>query len=494
MKKAVYTTAAALLACVTLFAACGESGSSAPSAPAATGPSETAADVTETTTTQDGLPSDLDFGGQKIRFAYRSYDPSDITAEQTGELVDDAIFERNSKVQERFNVNFEYQEFNAGVAAELPPQISSAVLAGSDDYDVIAWCQYSTLSQLPKGIYRDLTGAKYLDLSNPWWNQEYMEYLQIGNNHTYFLMGDICLCALKNLSTCFFDKQIYENFFGSPDDFYRDVLDGKWTVDVMRADCEAVYSDLNGNSKVDKDDLLGCMTSTIANTEHFAFGCDIRFSERDDKGHPYIVLDSERTVQLVDKLKQLYYETNGLLRVTDDKNWTEDSHCPKFKEDTLLFMPIWMQHGDRLRDMESDFGVLPYPKLDESQSRYRALYHDTSTIISMPQTLSDEKLDMISAVIEAMCCENMNTVIPYYYEVSLKTKYVRDDISAQVIDLIHDNGTTDFIYAYNYAVNSLGTIMRTLLGSQKKDFASTYAKLAPKAETLLAALIALYED
>ena len=93
MKKAVYTTAAALLACVTLFAACGESGSSAPNAPAA--------DVTETTTTQDGLPSDLDFGGQKIRFAYRSYDPSDITAEQTGELVDDAIFERNSKVQER---------------------------------------------------------------------------------------------------------------------------------------------------------------------------------------------------------------------------------------------------------------------------------------------------------------------------------------------------------------------------------------------------------
>ena len=179
MKKAFSLAIALLTLCSLALAACGDGGGTAPAPQAQAQQEETAADATETTTTQDGLPSDLDFGGQKIRFAYRSYDPSDITAVQTGELVDDAIFERNSRVQERFNVQFEYQEFNAGVAAELPGQITSAVLAGSDDYDVIAWCQYSTLSQLPKGIYRDLSDAKYLDLSNPWWNQEYMEIVEL---------------------------------------------------------------------------------------------------------------------------------------------------------------------------------------------------------------------------------------------------------------------------------------------------------------------------
>ena len=38
---------------------------------------------------------------------------------------------------------------------------------------------------------------------------------------------------------------------------YTTVLDGNWTYDEMRRISQEVYSDLNSNGEVDKDDRLG---------------------------------------------------------------------------------------------------------------------------------------------------------------------------------------------------------------------------------------------
>ena len=78
-----------------------------------------------------------------------------------------------------------------------------------------------------------------------------------------------------------------------------------------------------------------------------------------------------------------------------------------------------------------------------------------------------------------------------YYEVALKLKYTRDDISAQFIDMIRDGATTDFIYANNYAFNgnNLGTIARTMMQNKSADYMSTYAGLKPWVEKALEALI-----
>ena len=58
------------------------------------------------------------------------------------------------------------------------------------------------------------------------------------------------------------------------------------------------------------------------------------------------------------------------------------------------------------------------------------------------------------------------------YPGALKLKYARDDISSQVIDLMRSTMTTDFIYAYNYAINGMGLIYRDLVTKNNKDFAS----------------------
>ena len=155
----------------------------------------------------------------------------------------------------------------------------------------------------------------------------------------------------------------------------------------------------------------------------------------------------------------------------------------------MLFYPLRTYAADNIRDMTDPFGVIPFPKLDEDQENYMALIHDGAHMFAIPITKSD--IDAECAVLEAMCAENYRKVTPAYYETTLKVKYTHDDASAKLIDIIHDNVRTDFIYANNYGIGSggnLGTISRTLMKNKSSDYMSLYASLKPQIEESLKAL------
>ena len=65
----------------------------------------------ETTAARDTLPDDLDFGGKTVNlFVDREMLIPEYNAEQDGDIVNDAIYERNNAVQERLNVTFNFIE------------------------------------------------------------------------------------------------------------------------------------------------------------------------------------------------------------------------------------------------------------------------------------------------------------------------------------------------------------------------------------------------
>jgi hypothetical protein len=89
---------------------------------------------------------------------------------------------------------------------------------------------------------------------------------------------------------------------------------------------------------------------------------------------------------------------------------------------------------------------------------------------------------------EALCAETYRSVTPVWYETALKIKYTRDDISAQMIDLIHGSITTNFIYAYNYALADIGLQYRTLITNRSTDYVSQVEKNLKAAEKALQTL------
>lgn len=80
-----------------------------------------------------------------------------------------------------------------------------------------------------------------------------------------------------------------------------------------------------------------------------------------------------------------------------------------------------------LRDMKDDFGIVPWPKYDESSDGYAANVDAGTDLFVVPITTADA--ERTSIILEALCAEGYRSVIPAYYEVALQKKYTRDDIS-----------------------------------------------------------------
>lgn len=210
----------------------------------------TAAETEETETdrahARDSLPDDLDLNGETISILYRgcAADTIEVFAEEmTGEALSDAVYTRNLSVADRLNCTFAYHPEPGGTADAFPKAAISAIIAGSDDYSFFSWNQFSSVALCLDNLVMDIMDAPYIDLEKPWWNSEYMDILQIGDQKRFYLMGDICLNALRVTAATFFNQKLYADLFGDPAELYSLVLDGKWTVDKLQELSEAGYVD-----------------------------------------------------------------------------------------------------------------------------------------------------------------------------------------------------------------------------------------------------------
>jgi len=74
----------------------------------------------------------------------------------------------------------------------------------------------------------------------------------------------------------------------------------------------------------------------------------------------------------------------------------------------------------------------------------------------------------------------MYTLLPAYYDIALKGKYVRDEESEEMLDLIF--ATKVFDLGWIYQIGAYNEDIMNQLRNNKKDFASMYDKGLNKAE------------
>ncbi|MCL2814819.1 MAG: hypothetical protein FWD23_09490, partial [Oscillospiraceae bacterium] len=132
-----------------------------------------------------------------------------------------------------------------------------------------------------------------------------------------------------------------------------------------------------------------------------------------------------------------------------------------------------------LRSMEADFGVVPFPKADENQSRYYAASNGAWPKI-IPNTAPNPERTGI--ILEALAAESKNLTIPAFIEICLKTKYVRDEESSEMLTIIlnsvtEDLGTTIFWDSVKAA------LLAEVMG--KGNFVSVIEKQSARLEKLL---------
>ena len=141
-------------------------------------------------------------------------------------------------------------------------------------------------------------------------------------------------------------------------------------------------------------------------------------------------------------------------------------------------MVIQGLESSEMRQMTDEYGVVPIPKYDETQTTYRSQMHDGFSIVCIPTTVQGEKLDKVSAVLEAMAATSYKLVRPVYYETTLRTKIAQDPQSSAMMDLIINNIYIDPGFVFSAAIGTMdGSFHQSfqdLIASKTNDTASRF--------------------
>ena len=137
-----------------------------------------------------------------------------------------------------------------------------------------------------------------------------------------------------------------------------------------------------------------------------------------------------------------------------------------------------------MRNTNQQYGVIPMPKYDENQKEYRTFLHDQFSVVTIPTTVKDERLDMVSAVVEAMASASYRFVRPVYYEETLRTKIAQDPQSAYMMDIITQGVYIDAGMLYSKHFGYFHSSFRALINSGTNDATSRFASINKKSKSL----------
>lgn len=446
-----------------------------------------------TTEIKDSLPDGLDFGGVAINIIVRGDVDSafEFYAEETGDIVDDAIFRRNRAVEDRLNVNLNviqgpgWQSYSQALSL-----IRNSIKAGDQAYDVIAGWSTSIAPLSAEDLFSNLLELPHLNLSEAWWNKSITEELTIADK-LYFAAGDINLSLLSSSLIIFENNQIRQDY-GLPN-IYEAVFDGKWTLDYMDGLVKNIHQDLNGDGIMDDKDLFGALWTNHNYCDAFLASSNIRFTAKGEGRIPYLDIERERLGNLTDKVYNFLYNNEGVL-VTGliGSVGGELEAIDMFKNGQayisagyLLFASLYF------RDMQSEYSIVPYPKYDENQEKYMTLVQSGMSLLCLPENC--DKKEAVGAFFEAAASESYKNVSPTYFEVAMKVKYARDETSGKMLDIIRDGANFSFAYIYSGSIGNPYMVMRDLMMAKSNNFTSWHEKNEPKIEKALEKLVSQME-
>ena len=170
MNKRLFSTLLILSLLASLTAAgCGESGTG----DVTTGEIDTEPAVE---TSPDNIPLGTDLGGQTVRIYVRGDTiDTEFAAEQTGDIVDDAIYNRNRAIEDRLNVTLDYFSNTSldfwNDRNIYMDTVRASVLANDGSIDIAAGLSNIMPYLAQDGLFVNLLRGDipYLNFDSPWW-------------------------------------------------------------------------------------------------------------------------------------------------------------------------------------------------------------------------------------------------------------------------------------------------------------------------------------
>ncbi len=480
MKLALKTAAIllVLLLATQIFASCAKPDQNAQDSTDATntaGPSE----VTEPVQTEDinyilELPGDLNYAGRTIRFLVQgqAFAADEFYTKGTnGEIVNDAVYERNMAVEDLLGVTLEFTLASASDVYAVGNTVRNQVNSGTNEYNISTMPGYTHTTYVLEGSFYNLLDVENLDLDKFYWTQGFNQVMSNGTKQ-YVASGAYSLSMFRNMYITLYNKDIFVN--NELEDLYDIVMDGRWTLEKEAEMAKNLYSDKNGNSQKDLLDMYGYVSGASTSVDPFWVSLGMRFLTPVD-GEYVFNPNTEKLTDCVDKLQDLLYKNEGAFCVSSD-SMNSIEIITIFSDNraamctTMIFQ---LENFLTPRGFESDYGIAPMPKYNEDQENYYTHIQDQLSVMSIIATAQADDLAMLGAVMEAISAFSYKHVYNAYYKTALSYKYLQNEESVAMLDLIYRSIRVEgaFIYSAKYAM--LGR-MRSIVQAGTNTVASVF--------------------
>jgi len=489
--KRILSALLALLMLGTAMTACG--GNDSPAQSNETTAADTQqADTAETTAAEteltDGLP-EKDMDGFTLTILHYnqkqlSWVNHQLMAEaENGDLVNDAVYKRNREIEERFGAKLNIVEVDAPGTT-----MANAVLAGETTYDIVLQSGANIISNIQ--YLSDFGQLDYIDFEGQHWNPDASGMFLIGGKRLA-AAGNFVLAYLTGTSCTMFNKDLKDSL-GIEDNFYKMVLDGKWTVDEFYRLARLAIADLNGDGAMTRDDRFGALgTTSMVYHGSLITGAGFKYVNHNKDGYPEFTMpDDEKMMSFVLEMLDIRINEPYLFYTESTSSGSSDTYV-LFEKGQSLFLSQFVKRIQDYRGMDIDFGILPNPKYDEAQENYygRTAIGEASTL---PKTVDTARYENIGILLEALAFHSQHNLLEDYKEVLLKTKLARDDDSAAMLDYVFNGMVFDI--GMVVSSSTMDTVVGGMFFNKTNTLASTMASMETQADAAIEKIIQTVEE
>ena len=405
-----------------------------------------------------------DLGGRQIMvLTANSYWGMNVhldAEEQNGEPLNDAVYNRNRKVEEKLNCTIRDNNYGAeNTLADVATLAQTEILAGDANHDVMYIQTSKAAAYAAESFFVDLSTLDSLNLDAEYWDHVYNNTAEI-DGKLWYASSDAYLNSYNTMWCLFFNERIMEaSKLTSPYDVVRE---GKWTLDKLYEYCSSlanVNADESFDWKVGGSAVYGLVTHTHAD-KHFVLASDNRYINKEKDGSYKLIIDNERFYDTCEKIAKLYGEEGTTIHGHYDDFSPDKGYVYTFFNERAVFLTAELKTANNIRDMETSFGVLPFPKYDTTQTEYRT-YVNRSELIYVP---SNANAEISGTVLEYMNYLFYENVVPAYWNVSMQGRYAADVKDKDMMNIARNGVYEDFAYAYrqdlgNFYVAPQGLIL-----------------------------------
>lgn len=365
----------------------------------------------------------------------KGYSEPDFCAEDfSGDAVSVEVYARNLEIQDKFGVtlNMIVQNGAWGKQGEFRSLIEKANEAGTYDYDMVAGLSVSMATMLYTGLWANLMDIESVDLSHSWWMKDTVETYGI-NNTVYGAMGDIAHTYYSSLAVIALNTSLAERFGLNVDDLYKTVYDGNWTLDKM-LEIGSAYGEENGDQVMTMgEDTFGLVARTVP-SRLFMYGFDIELIQKNEDGEVGLVSALEEKV--INSYAKLYNAFNNNVYPNISTEPQKANITSYFANDKILMYTAYFSDLglETIRNMSSEYMLLPMPKYDTQQDHYITPIATEATMVLIPITAIDPEFS--GQVMEYYGYLGQRDITPVYVENTLKIKYASDERMMEMVSYI----------------------------------------------------------